>query len=77
MNVKYNPLEGCPNCGGINTESDMHMIDPATIHWDVLCNDCGFRWFDVYKYTRSLAEFSDDDDDELYVIDEEEDNVSE
>lgn len=72
MNVKYNPLEGCPNCGGINTESDMQVIDDAVIHWHAVCHECDFRWYDVYEYTRSLAEYSDDDDDELYVVDEEE-----
>lgn len=72
MNVKYNPLNGCPMCNSINTESDMHVIDQEVIHWDMLCNDCDFRWYDVYEYTRSLAVYSDDDDDELYVVDEEE-----
>lgn len=71
MKVKYDPLEGCPICGGINTESDIHVYDQDEIHWDMVCHDCDFHWYDVYMYTRSLSEYSDDDDDELYVVDEE------
>lgn len=71
MNVKYNPLNGCPMCNSINTESDMQMVDEEVLHWHVVCHNCGFRWYDVYEYTRSLAEDSDDNDDELYVVDEE------
>ena len=72
MDVKYDPLSGCPVCGSINTESDMEVVDQYVLHWNMVCNDCNFWWYDVYEYTRSMAVYSDDDDDELYLADEEE-----
>lgn len=65
MNVKFDPHNGCPMCGGLNIDSDTHVIDEETIHSDMKCNDCGFEWIDVLKWTHSIT--ADGNEEELVV----------
>ena len=65
MKVKFDPHKGCPMCGRLNLDDDMHTANQETIHWNMKCNDCGFQWIDVFEWTHSIT--ADGTDDELYV----------
>jgi len=66
MDVKFDPLKCCPMCGKRDLDSDLHDIDTDTIYWYMVCNDCGFRWIDVFEYTRSVTD--DDNEEELVIV---------
>ena len=53
MNVKFNPLKSCPMCNHLSVESDLHFYDDEVIRWGMVCNNCGYRWEDIYIYSHS------------------------
>ena len=60
MNVKFDPLFGCPLCNGINTTSDIHLEYDDVVHWDMTCHDCNYDWIDIFTYSRSIDRKSDE-----------------
>lgn len=70
MNVKHNPLEGCPFCASIDTESNMNVMDEETLHWNMVCHSCDFEWIDVFEYVHSIT--TNGGEEELRLVEEEE-----
>lgn len=54
MDVKFNPLKGCPMCNSDNLESDLHFYEEDVIRWGMVCHNCGYKWEDTYTYSHSM-----------------------
>jgi len=59
MKVMFHDSPTCPKCHGDNVEGDfieIGMDGEGQVAWQtVRCNDCGFKYVDVYRYHHSEA----------------------